>query len=400
MNTNPKQRNMMFIGIGGAILIIGTGFIIASKNTSKNIQSGASIEQVPTGIKALPGASNNPDYVESVKKVNEEEAKKASQEGKTFIPTITADDQAGKSSLDDIMLKQKLEAEEKAKKELELKNEFQNNEQSSIHVETQTQPVVIAPSPLVEQKVQTPKKYNDDDYLLIKSLTSSWRTKQSITEHDFSKDTIDKTDSNSSENTTVAQNQAQTSQIESVVLAKSGNIYNAIIETGVNSDEESPVLAKIVSGPLKGTRLIGTIKNLGEKVAIVFTTANIPSEDRSIKLNAFAVDAEKGRTALAEDVDHHYLLKYGVLLASSFVSGYAQAIMSSGATQTQSIVGTTTTNPTFDTAQINKIAIGKVGTEFANKARTEFANIKPTITISAGTAIGVLFMEDLVLNKK
>lgn len=156
-------------------------------------------------------------------------------------------------------------------------------------------------------------------------------------------------------------------------------------------------MARIVSGPLKGTRLIGTFKNLGEKVAIEFRTANIPSYDRTVGIKAYAIDTNTSRTAVADDVDHHYFLRYGVLLATSFISGYSQALAQSGATTTTSLTGTTTTNPTLTSEQLNKVALGQVGQQVSNDVKQQYNNLKPTIYVNSGTAVGILLMDDLTI---
>ena len=178
-------------------------------------------------------------------------------------------------------------------------------------------------------------------------------------------------------------------------FAKAGTIYNAVLETGINSDEPSPVLAKIVSGPLKGARLIGSIQTVGKKVLIQFTSMNVPSLDNSIAFNAYAIDSDTARTALASNVDNHYLLKYGVLFASSFLSGYAEALSRQNTTTTTSGLGTTTTQGPIPSKDIAKVALGNVGTAVSQSFGQEIQNMKPTITVNQGSPIGILLLSDL-----
>lgn len=412
MMSNPQQRNIYLLGAGVVILTLGVGFFIASKNKNDQVASGTQLENVPGTVKAVPGASTNPDYVDAVKKTNDKEATKAIQNGASFVPTVTSPSVNSSSYLDEVSRKQQQEAEEKAKKEAERKK-AEDEEKAKMEEETKRQQALldaqkvqvqqvqvqqIQPVQQVQQVVpQKPKKYTDDDYMLIASLNNNWKIKSPSSEYDFARGKGGNSSSNSVAQSTNT-NSANTNYNTTVApMAKAGTIYNAIIETAVNSDEESPVLARIVSGPLKGTRLIGTFKNLGEKVAIVFSTANIPSYDKTVKINAYAIDTNSSRTAIADDVDHHYFLRYGVLLATSFVSGYAQALSQSGATTTTSLTGTTTTNPAYSSSQLNKVAIGQVGQQIAQDVKQQYNNLRPTIYVNSGTAVGILLMDDLTV---
>lgn len=414
MMSNPQQRNIYLLGAGAVILTLGVGFFIASKNKNDQVVSGTQLENVPQNVKAVPGASNNPDYVDAVKKNNEKQADKAVQSGSSFVPTVTAPAVNSASSLDEIAKKQQQEADEKAKKEAERKKaededklrmeEEAKRQQALLDAQkaAQMQPVQVQQVQVQQQVTQfvpqKPKKYTDDDYMLIASLNNNWKVKAPSSEYDFARKGSANTsngNTGSTYGTTTTSN--STSNVAVAPIAKAGTIYNAIIETAVNSDEESPVLARIVSGPLKGTRLIGTFKNLGKKVAIEFRTANIPSYDRTVGIKAYAIDTNTSRTAVADDVDHHYFLRYGVLLATSFISGYSQALAQSGATTTTSLTGTTTTNPTLTSEQLNKVALGQVGQQVSNDVKQQYNNLKPTIYVNSGTAVGILLMDDLTI---
>ena len=102
------------------------------------------------------------------------------------------------------------------------------------------------------------------------------------------------------------------------------------IDTSINSDEKSPVLASIVSGELKGAHLVGEFSLQNDVVVVKFTKISVPQIPNSLPVDAYAIDPDTARTALAHDVDNHYMLRYGTLFASSFLSGLASAISSSG----------------------------------------------------------------------
>jgi intracellular multiplication protein IcmE len=187
------------------------------------------------------------------------------------------------------------------------------------------------------------------------------------------------------------------------VLIKAGTVLFAILETAVNSDEPGPVLATIVGGPLKGARLVGNMTITppppgasSEAVTLTFNTLSLPSKPNSISVNAVAVDTETARTAIADDVDHHYLLRYGSLFASSFMAGYAKVITSQGTVQTSSANGlqTTTQSPMLSNRQTVLAALGEVGKKWG-EAISGYFNRPNTITVDSGTGIGLLFLADV-----
>lgn len=194
-------------------------------------------------------------------------------------------------------------------------------------------------------------------------------------------------------------------------IIKAGTVAFAVIDTSVSSDEPSPVLATIVGGCLKGGRLIGSIevpKN-GEKMILNFRTLNLPKLEYSVKVNVVAIDSHTARTALATDVDHHYLLRYGSLFASSFMEGLGKAISQPPGTQTNpsqqtggtavtvNQTGMAVTYPPFTNLEkYGLVPLGTVGEQWG-KAIKPYFNTPPTITIDQGTSVGLLFLSDLDL---
>jgi intracellular multiplication protein IcmE len=178
-------------------------------------------------------------------------------------------------------------------------------------------------------------------------------------------------------------------------IIKAGDILFAVLDTSVNSDEQSPILATIVLGELKGSKLLGKFQRVEKKVVLSFSTMSVPDLPRSISINAVAIDPDTARTAVASDVDNHYMLRYGTLFASSFISGLATAISQSGSTVVTEPFGSSViTNPTTTTSEQALIALGNVGTQYANVLGKNF-NTPPTVTVNAGESLGILFMSDL-----
>ncbi len=161
-------------------------------------------------------------------------------------------------------------------------------------------------------------------------------------------------------------------------------------------------MGTIIQGDYKGAKVIGALQpaqstdNRPEKVILSFTTLSPLDTTKSLPISAVAVDPDSARTALASDVDHHYLLRYGTLLASSFATGYAKVISSQGSTtSTNSTTGSTTTNmPSLNGSQQIYAALGQVGQNVGSATSTYF-NTPNTITVDQGTGFGLLVLKDV-----
>jgi len=157
-------------------------------------------------------------------------------------------------------------------------------------------------------------------------------------------------------------------------------------------------MATVELGPYKGAKLLGSLQPTGKYakgVALRFTTMTMPQYKSSISITAYAIDPDTARTAVASDVDHHYLMRYGTLFASSFLSGYGQAIESSGQTTVNSqFGGNTQTLSDLNNKDKFLYALGNVGTQAGNEMGDLFHR-PATITVNSGTGIGILYMQDV-----
>ncbi len=182
-------------------------------------------------------------------------------------------------------------------------------------------------------------------------------------------------------------------------MIKAGTIMFAVLDTAINSDEPGPILATIVSGEYKGTKLIGSFQlpSNAVRMVITFNTMSIASAGKTIGINAVAIDPDTARTALASSADRHILLRYGSLFASSFLEGFGNAFKSAGTSITiDGANGSTTVASDVgrSTKENAVIALAKVGQGWGNVLSPIF-NTPPTVQVYAGTGIGVLFTQDI-----
>jgi intracellular multiplication protein IcmE len=183
---------------------------------------------------------------------------------------------------------------------------------------------------------------------------------------------------------------------------KTGDILFAVIDTSVNTDEPGPILATIVSGRLKGSKLIGsfTLPSNASKMVIMFNTLSIPGRDKTVSISAYAIDPNTARTALSSETNHHYMQRYGSLFASSFMAGMSSAIQSANTTVSVGGTGgnTNTTVSTLSRSTLDNtlIALGEVGKAWSKTAQKDM-NRPTTVEVYAGTGLGILFTQDVLL---
>ncbi|HAU1321683.1 TPA: type IVB secretion system protein DotG/IcmE [Legionella pneumophila] len=189
-----------------------------------------------------------------------------------------------------------------------------------------------------------------------------------------------------------AQNQA---------IIKTGDIMFAVLDTSVNSDEPGPILATIVTGKLKGSKLIGSfnLPSNADKMVITFNTMSIPGAEKTISISAYAIDPNTARTALSSRTNHHYLMRYGSLFASSFLQGFGNAFQSANTTITIGGTGggnniTVANGVGRSTLENAVIGLATVGKAWSQQAQQLF-NTPTTVEVYSGTGLGILFTQDV-----
>ena len=197
-----------------------------------------------------------------------------------------------------------------------------------------------------------------------------------------------------SENKNIASKNTTILKRNDKLLRLSGDKDFAIIEGELNSDIKSPVLAKILSGPLKGGRLLGEFTLDNDHVTIRFN--KLSYKQNSIAINAIAIDPDKFQVGLADFVDRHLVTRYGSLFATSFLEGVFEAI------KRNPVVYSTGNTNVQEASQLSRKeqmlqAAGKTGQAFTPFAKQYF-NKPTTVKLNQGRGIGVLFIDKVIIN--
>lgn len=414
MMQNPKSRNIYLALAGVGVATVTIGWIFSSGNTSENTMGGnAQVVAAPT-LRAIPGSSDSQRYNEMVQKNNEIKQEEALEATVPFVPTIVNSQFNAASPIDMLSMEEQRDRE---RKQVEDEENAERERMQALALESLkapepppapvATPVVIAPPPMIvappPMVPAEPLKYSGNDYLLIGALTAASRNYPPSSERDyFGKEAESSNNSavisqGSSRQEVVQTTSANMAQV-TAADQKAGDMIHAVLDTGINSSEPSPIMATVVSGQFKGAKLLGRFTRSGKKVVLQFNTISIPGQPKSTNISAVAMDPDTKRSSMATDVDNHYFLRYGVLLASTFLSGYAEAISNRGSTTTVSDGVIIQDSGEKSSKDINREAIGSVGQELANQTKSQIQGLEPTIYVDGGTAIGILFMEDFYLN--
>jgi polyhydroxyalkanoate synthesis regulator phasin len=184
------------------------------------------------------------------------------------------------------------------------------------------------------------------------------------------------------------------------VLIKGGSVIFGVLDTAINSDyPDSPIMVTIVEGRFKGAKLLGKIVTTKgvtgqmDRVSLNFTMMNDDAWPKSRSVTAYAIDPDTARVVMASSVNYHYLQRYGAMMATSFLQGYAGAITNAG-TSTTGIFGTSTTHPELSPSNKLMVALGQIGQNLG-AATQNYINRPPTVRVDSGVSLGILFMTDV-----
>lgn len=327
--SNPSTRPMVFI-TGAVILgVIGVGVLNLSK-TASDLEGSASVEDVGT-VEHRPGVNTSPQHTALQQEANEEALRQAEQSGSSSLPVIT-----GNTNVND-----------------PLTLPPQNTPQAQVPVTPPVMPTV--PQPVVQpvEQVQVPvapvmeqPKVEVSEAMAkqIEGYLNLWGPANNVLhEYTYATKRKETEGANGGSNPTQVQNLAAASTAsvsgsnnsvtpeQAIRYVRAGTMIPAMLITPLNSDAPGPVLAQVTSGPLAGARLIGTMRVNKESILIAFNQISKPGWPDVYPVSAIGMDL-KSSTALASDVNHHYLQKYMGLLAGSFMEGYGQGMQQQGTT--------------------------------------------------------------------
>lgn len=451
--SNTKTRTMILFS--GTLVLLGIGIAATQLGgqTPQAASGQAKTLPVPSNIKAVPGNPTPEQYQALLKEDNQQRAEEAKKNKTSAIATVIGaqnkslfDENGQPVAQNDAQIQQattapilekteavpakadldavlntieappKLSAVELRKqKDIEMQNELLKKQQERNDQLKQQQRAEEERSRLAKQRAEENKNFEQAVSKQEKAMENQakaiferWSTvtPQSYVAGGLAP-TLDEVKKEMHFESALAANQNSPSESgdmpSNAQIIKAGTVLFGILETAVNSDEPGPVMASIVGETFQGAKLLGGIKttNDAEKVVISFNLLSLPGRPASVPVSVVAIDPDTARTALASDVDHHYLLRYGTLLASSFMEGYGKTIANAGSVTTNNPGANTTTTATPSLSGKKEVyaAFGTVGEKWGKVSGNTF-NTPNTVTVDSGVGVGLLVLEDIKMDNE
>lgn len=179
-------------------------------------------------------------------------------------------------------------------------------------------------------------------------------------------------------------------QVENIILP-AGTIEYGQLLIEANTDAPGPVLAQIVSGPLRGSRVLGSFTSTDEYLTLQFS--QLVLDGISYSIEAVAIDPGTTLPGMITEIDRKYFTRVVLPMAAEFVSGLADAISESGSTSVF-ISDSSVTQSTEDKDSKQEVASGvtEAGEKLSEILDEEAQKAKPMLRVAAGTPLGVLFV--------
>lgn len=182
---------------------------------------------------------------------------------------------------------------------------------------------------------------------------------------------------------------------------RAGDMKYATLDVGINTDDAASkeVMATIhEAGRFKDARLFGQIQAGGQyskTVGLHFTRMLVVGETKERTIDAWAVNPDTQRPAVASDVNNHYMSRAASTFIGAFLDAYSDALVKGGQTQsvTSTSSSTTSTTEAYTTKQLVQIGAGKAGSKISD-VFNQSSNRPKTIRVNAGIDMGVWFLQN------
>lgn len=379
-----KENPMLKIGlIAGAVIVIFGAIIVFGGSEQA---PGTSMVGSGSDVSAPPGTTElNPQQIAATREVNERDREIAIMEGTSAIPTpidppvgiLTAPEQP--VDAEDPLQRWRRLQEERLQRELQ---ETEVIQPVAVPQDTNRAQNVQALADLMSEQMQAILESNQNriSYTVVSDPAALQEQLAAQQEAVINAATLEEP--------------AQGELVQEVLLP-AGKIQYAQLLIEANTDVPGPVLAQIMSGPLKGSRIIGDFDTQREHLTLNFGT--LIYQDESLDVEAVALDPGTSLPGLATEVDKRYLQRIVLPAAAAFVEGLANAISESGRTNV-TIQGETVAESTNEADNDQEVASGveEAGQEVRDIIDEEVDDIETLIRIEAGTPMGILFLEPVV----
>jgi len=368
--------------IGGSVIVLAVG-AYAMMGNNKPITPGADQARVGTAetVKGTVGADTTPEYRNLLQNDNQQRAKDALQNGQSAIPTpvgnVATTTAPKEQPVDPLaMWRQAEQQQPKPPPTAMLQQAAPNNNQAQQQQDTNQRSQVMTTQINSLLQAWQPGEATVVNFT-AQNQSNSANTNNTTTNAANTTNTV-----NGATNTTATTKTAK-------VIVPAGDILYASMITEANSDVPGPILAQILSGPLKDGRLIGSFQVSEDYLIISFKTLSI--HGHSYAVDAIALDPNTTLGGVATETDQRYFSRLVLPAAAAFVSQFGQAISQAGTTTSISNGTVVVTQPSVDTRQALYGGAGQAASQVSQFASAAGNQVKPLVRVASNTPIGIFF---------
>ncbi|CAH1692395.1 conserved hypothetical protein [Hyphomicrobiales bacterium] len=385
LSSSVKGGGRFLIVIGAVATVAIVGYFVSSGG---DLPPASDIRSPSNTVRNVPGsAAPTADMRRMIDDADRDRQQRAANEGRSALPTVVAQPMAP----------------------VDMPNEDRNRQGNGDGIERPDPPVVrpvIAPPVLPVAPVVAAVPVNQVDDGLAELMK---RQMEQIARIQFGPADVKYY---AKENVLAGAGQSGPSQAQAAAagaaslvdplsglkLPLAGTILYAEMVSTANSDAPGPILARIAQGEFAGATLIGSFETKRDALVLSFKTMTVQNlrdgteVNKSVTINAVAVDTKEIGTALATDIDRHILTNLGFTAAAAFAQGFGQAIGQSGQTTNIGLGGVTVSNPALSTRQQLYVAGGVAAGAAGQILNQTYGNRPTTVKVASGTPVGILFL--------
>jgi intracellular multiplication protein IcmE len=411
---NPGFKMLVILGVGAVVLGGAYLFMNSSSKTATAEATPSRVSGVASNVKGTPGADVTPEYKKILEESNKKTAEEALKTGGSAIATPVgniADSTPEKKEqpVDPLALWRQPEVKPVPQptpaptpatlqpapapapvdntQQVQQQTQLQTQQASDIQqmseaMKTQIGALTQAWGPTPATVIVFPTKGTTTTSTSTSSASTSGANGQIITNNNTTTTSTTPTAPTTTTPTAPVQKLAK-------VILPAGEINYGLMITEANSDVPGPILAQILSGPLKGGRVIGAFTATDEYLVLKFTLLSIGGHTYTI--DAIALDPNTTLGAVATETDQRYFARVVLPAAAAFISQFGQAISTAPSTTTQSASSTVTTTQPSSTTQALYSGAGQAAQQVSNFVNQAGNQVKPLVRVASNTAIGIFF---------
>lgn len=182
---------------------------------------------------------------------------------------------------------------------------------------------------------------------------------------------------------------------EKEVIIPTGEIEYAQLLLEANSEIKGPVMGILMTGPLKGSKIIGSFSVADDKY-LVLNFEKVVVDGKDVSISGIGLDPNTSLAGMATDVDNRYFRRIVLPAAAAFITGFADAIAETGRTDVIVPGGSNTSDEilveTEEADDEERVATGvKEAATEVSEILDDMADVDPIVKIEAGTPLGILF---------